>query len=54
MNNIQEMDWADDRWHGHTGMDSTSDYCRIDQDADETASGNQKVLSEQKEQVKPE
>lgn len=27
MNNIHEMDWADERWHGHTGMDSASDYC---------------------------
>ena len=27
MNNIQEMDWAEDCWHGHTGMDSASDYC---------------------------
>ena len=27
MNNIQEMDWAEDCWHGHTGMDSSSDYC---------------------------
>ena len=27
MNNIQEMDRAEDRWHGHTGMDSSSDYC---------------------------
>ncbi|QQG65856.1 hypothetical protein [Desulfobulbus oligotrophicus] len=31
MNNIQEMDWADDRWHGHTGMDSTSEYCRVEE-----------------------
>ena len=21
MNQIQEMDWADERWHGHTGME---------------------------------
>lgn len=27
MNNIHEMDWAADCWHGHTGMDSDSDYC---------------------------
>ena len=27
MNNIQEMDWAEDCWHGHTGMDSSSDFC---------------------------
>ncbi|MCL1981058.1 MAG: hypothetical protein FWG62_08300 [Proteobacteria bacterium] len=27
MNNIQEKDWAEESWHGHTGMDSASDYC---------------------------
>jgi hypothetical protein len=27
MNQIQEKDWAEDSWHGHTGMDSSSDYC---------------------------
>jgi hypothetical protein len=26
------MDWADDRWHGHTGMDSTNEYCLIDEE----------------------
>lgn len=31
MNNIQEMDWAADCWHGHTGMDSTNDYCAVEQ-----------------------
>ncbi len=30
MNQIQEKDWADTSWHGHTGMDSTSDYCIVD------------------------
>jgi hypothetical protein len=29
MNQIQEKDWADESWHGHTGMDSTCDYCII-------------------------
>ena len=32
MNQIQEMDWAEDCWHGHTGMDSTNDYCTIDEE----------------------
>ncbi len=27
MNNIQEKDWAEDDWSGHTGMDSDSCYC---------------------------
>ncbi|WP_310598635.1 hypothetical protein [Desulfobulbus sp.] len=27
MNNIQEKDWAEESWHGHTGMDSANDYC---------------------------
>ena len=31
MNQIQEMDWAEDCWHGHTGMDSTNDYCVVDE-----------------------
>nr|WP_320012940.1 hypothetical protein [uncultured Desulfobulbus sp.] len=31
MNQIQEMDWAEDAWHGHTGMDSTNDYCTVDE-----------------------
>jgi len=30
MNQIQEKDWADESWHGHTGMDSTCDYCIVD------------------------
>lgn len=36
MNNIQEMDWAADCWHGHTGMDSSSEYCTPEQAADKT------------------
>ncbi|MDR2550943.1 MAG: hypothetical protein LBD10_12165 [Desulfobulbus sp.] len=27
MNNIQEKDWAEESWHGHTGMNSANDYC---------------------------
>jgi hypothetical protein len=29
MNNIQEKDWAEDDWHGHTGIDSSCDYCIV-------------------------
>lgn len=32
MNNIQEKDWAEDDWHGHTGMDSSCDYCIVPQE----------------------
>lgn len=32
VNQIQEMDWAEDCWHGHTGMDSANDYCIIDEE----------------------
>lgn len=36
MNQIQEKDWADTSWHGHTGIDSTCDYCIIDETSGET------------------
>lgn len=29
MNQIQEKDWAEDSWHGHTGIDSSCDYCIV-------------------------
>ncbi len=35
MNNIQEKDWAEDSWSGHTGMDSFSDYSTADETADQ-------------------
>ncbi|WP_028583357.1 hypothetical protein [Desulfogranum mediterraneum] len=31
MNNIHEKDWAEESWCGHTGMDSSSDYCVEDE-----------------------
>jgi|GEM_PF-6201258 len=34
MNNVQEKDWAEDSWCGHTGMDSSSDYCSRDRVVD--------------------
>jgi hypothetical protein len=37
MNNIQEMDWAEDCWHGHTGMDSSNDYCTVSASGAEAA-----------------
>ena len=39
MNNIQEMDWAEDCWHGHTGMDSSSDYCTNEDTGPQAANG---------------
>ena len=45
MNNIQEKDWAEDSWCGHTGMDSESDYC--------FSTGAQQTTDEEKQQGKP-
>ncbi len=37
MNNIQEKDWAEESWSGHTGMNSSSDYCLVnDQETKES------------------
>jgi hypothetical protein len=36
MNNIQEMDWAEECWHGHTGMDSSCEYCKVDTSVEQT------------------
>ena len=54
MNNIQEMDWAEDRWHGHTGMDSGTDYCTIDggQDAPEAPAANAEPAPESNSEKK--
>ena len=35
MNQIQEKDWAEDSWHGHTGIDSSCDYCIVDGEIEE-------------------
>jgi hypothetical protein len=35
MNQIQEKDWAEDSWHGHTGIDSSCDYCIVDREVGE-------------------
>ena len=32
MNNIQEKDWAEESWHGHTGLDSSCDYCIVNEE----------------------
>lgn len=31
MNQIQEQDWAEESWHSHTGIDSSCDYCIVDE-----------------------
>lgn len=33
MNQIQETDWAEESWHSHTGIDSSCDYCIVDEPA---------------------
>lgn len=33
MNQIQEKDWAEESWHSHTGIDSSCDYCIVDEPA---------------------
>lgn len=38
MNNIQEKDWAEDDWHGHTGIDSSCDYCIVNGEDGKTPS----------------
>ncbi len=37
MNNIQEHDWAEDRWFGHTGMDVFSGGGFVEADKDDQA-----------------
>jgi hypothetical protein len=40
MNNIQEKDWAEDSWHGHTGLDSSCDYCIVNGEVEEVSKDN--------------
>lgn len=37
MNNIQEKDWAEDSWHGHTGLDSSCDYCIVNEEVEKVS-----------------
>lgn len=51
MNNIHEKDWAEDMWHGHTGMDCSSEYCFLEEDTgDQSSSISEKVTEKQGEQ----
>jgi hypothetical protein len=54
MNQIQEKNWAEESWYSHTGIDSSCDYCIIDdngrqsggvgrQKSTEKAAGTKKV-----------
>ena len=40
MNNIQEKDWADESWHGHTGLDSSCDYCIVNEEVGNRSKDN--------------
>ena len=40
MNNIQEKDWAEESWHGHTGLDSSCDYCIVSGEVEERSKDN--------------
>jgi hypothetical protein len=40
MNNIQEKDWADESWHGHTGLDSSCDYCIVNEEVERISKDN--------------
>lgn len=37
MNNIQEKDWAEESWHGHTGIDSSCDYCIVNEEVEKAS-----------------
>jgi hypothetical protein len=30
MNNIQEKDWAEESWGGHSGISNNSDWCTVE------------------------
>ncbi len=49
MNNIHEMDWADERWHGHTGMDSSSGYCFAADEAKDATNDRPEAETERKD-----
>jgi hypothetical protein len=40
MNNIHEKDWAEDSWHGHTGIDSSCDYCIVNDEVERVSKDN--------------
>jgi hypothetical protein len=54
MNNIQEKDWADDGWCGHTGMDSFSDFSIAGDKDDEVKKNIPEAVTEDTERSKQE
>ena len=54
MNNIQEKDWADDSWCGHTGMDNFTDYCVVDKEENNAVTDSSKGETEQKDSTEEE
>lgn len=49
MNNIQEKDWAEDDWHGHTGIDSSCDYCIVNGEIEKKPKGVSEVGENKKD-----
>lgn len=49
MNQIQEKDWAEDSWHGHTGIDSSCDYCIVDGEIGEKPTNESEATANKKE-----
>ena len=49
MNQIQEKDWAEDSWHGHTGIDSSCDYCIVGDEGGEIPKDESGATAQQKD-----
>ena len=49
MNQIQEKDWAEDSWHGHTGIDSSCDYCIVDGEVGEIPKDQSEAHADKKD-----
>lgn len=45
MNQIQEKDWAEESWHSHTGIESSCDYCIVDEPAGKAEESGQPCLN---------
>ena len=48
MNQIQEKDWTEDSWHGHTGIDSSCDYCLVDGEVGEIPKDHSEANADKK------
>ena len=49
MNNIQEKDWADESWHGHTGLDSSCDYCIVNEEVRKRSKDNSEAGADEED-----